>query len=547
MSSRQIARTFLEDGTRAAMRATRESVRDWLTEADTSPDGPTIPTRRGYEYGIPRGGTNSAYQTGGIGGTSRQQTLEQMNSAYLACVWAGACVDAIARAVTAGGLVIRPNLEADEDKALPSNVQRLSRLLRFTNDRENLVQLCRSTITDLWVCGDAFIEQTFLFSEPVALYTLDAASMFVDADEHGQILSYTQKMGNKDKVIFEPDEVIHLSLDAPRGGLYGVPPLLKCDIPMTTWLFAAADLQEQMRAGNPGRIHVDLPKDNPSAIERWLQRYVGNNLGAKGVTRPITTTRGGVINEIGVANVATLLETMRNNRDEIVSLLGVPPQKVQIVETGNLGGGTGEAQDKTWRMGLIVPAQSLFLEAFNFTVVQKGFGITTHHVAFEEIDYRDSKLIEDIRDQRLRNGSWTLNRYRRDLGEQKVDGGDDAVIQVRTGLVFWKDMAIYTRAEMAALSAAAIVAGVDASFLLPGATTADPADPAADPVPPGESSAVDLVEAAVAQRGMEARIAKGARSPDAEMAALATSWNRAYQHRRKEALKQLPAPGATER
>ena len=444
---------------------------------------------------------------------------------------------------------------------MPLEVLELRRLLRFTNPRENMIQLARSTITDLYVAGDGFIEQSFLLGKPVALYTLDAATMNVDADEHGQIISYTQRIdGMRDPVVFEPDEVIHLSLDAPRGGLYGTSPLLKALIPIVTWLFTMADLKEQMRAGNPPRVHIDLPKDSQTAVEVFFQKYVGRYLGAKGVTRPILTTRGGTLNELAGAKIVELLDTLKDCRDQIISVLGVPPQKVQIVELGNLGGGTGEAQDKNWRLGTLVPIQALFLEAFNFTVVQQGFGITTHHVEFIEVDYRDSKVIEDIRDQRLSNGSWTLNRYRRDIGEEPITlGGDDAVIQVRTGLIFWKDMSVYTLAEMAALSAAAIAAGVEPSFLLPGAETVPKPDPpptivmphpaALPPEPPkpdakpgdGEEAltTADLIQASHDRVAMVERM-RGPRGPEDEARALTSAYNQAYQRRRKAALKALP-------
>ena len=555
MSTRTIVRKYLESGLRAAADETRATLQEWAArEANTSSDvlAPVnVPSRKGYEFGIPRGGTASAtYQLGSLTGMSRKSQIEMLNDAYLACIPASACVDAIVKGVTAGGIVIAPNADVSEKAAPPPQVLALRRLLRFTNPRENILQLIRSTITDLLVSGDAFIEVSFLLGEPVAMYSLDVASMQVDSDEHGQVLSYTQRMGNqRDPVVFEPDEIIHISLDTPRGGLYGTSALLKCLLAMQIWLFTAADLQEQMRSGNPPRVHIDLPKDNGTAIETFYQKYVGRYLGAKGVTRPILTTRGGVVNELAGAKITDLLETLSHTRDQINSEMGTPPNKVQVVESGNLGGGTGEAQDKTWRKDQIEPMQALFLEAFNFIIVQEGFGITTHHVEFVEVDYRDSKVVEAIRDLRLRNGSWTLNRYRREIGEEPIeDGGDDAVIQVRTGLIYWKDMSAYTKAEMAALSAAAIAAGVNADYLLPGAdmvpklAAPDTKPPATPPEPKkgdgNEDEAIepDFVEAAYTQH----QPFRQQRSPDDEVAAIRASYNHHYQALRKKALKALP-------
>ena len=563
MSVRSVTRKYLEGGLRAAAQETRVSVQKWAGEAstrNTSSDALApivVPSRQGYEYGVPRGGTKSAaYQLGSLTGMSRQQQIEMLNDAYLACIPASACVDAIVKGVTAGGIVIAPNADQAENEALPPAVMSLKRLLRFTNPRENMLQLIRSTITDLLVSGDAFIEVSFLLGEPCALYSLDCASMAVDADEHGQVKSYTQNMGdNRPPVVFEPDEIIHLSLDTPRGGLYGTSAILKCLLATQIWLFTAADLQEQMRAGNPPRVHIDLPKDSQTAIEVFYQKYIGRYLGSKGVTRPILTTRGGTLNELAGAKIVELLDTLSWARDCINSEMGTPPNKVQVVESGNLGGGTGEAQDKTWRKDQIEPMQALFLEAFNYIIVQQGFGITTHHVEFVEVDYRDSQKVEAIRDLRLRNGSWTLNRYRREIGEEPIDeGGDDAVIQVRTGLVFWKDMAVYTTCEMAALAAAALTAGIEPDFLLPGATLVPKPDPPAPvimpptaaqpPTPPepkdkgeDQDESADLIDRAFE---LQHRALGIKRSPDQETAAIIASYNHAYQARRKKALKALP-------
>jgi hypothetical protein len=62
---------------------------------------------------------------------------------------------------------------------------------------------------------------------------------------------------------------------------------------------------------------------------------------------------------------------------------------------------------------------------------------------------RDSKTVEEIRDMRLRNGSWTLDRYRADIGEPPVDGGDQAVLVDRQNLVMWADMDAASKAGIA--------------------------------------------------------------------------------------------------
>ncbi|MET9073846.1 phage portal protein [Streptomyces sp. NPDC004232] len=439
-------------------RLSRTSVTETVTEALDAPT-PAQVRRVGYEYGIP---LNSVSKSTQVAATSeRQQVLSQLHQAYMACNWLSGCVDLIARTVTAGGLqVVADTTEDGSVPEEPPQVARLRRLLRFTNPREDMVQLLRNTATDLELFGDAYIEIVTLLGEPVALYTLDATTMTVVADQHGEVTGYVQDVDGVRTAHFEPDQVIHISLDAPRGGLYGVSPAQKALLPVTAWLFTMATLKECFRRGDPPRLHVDLQHFQDTDVQRWREQYRVFNLGPKAVGEPVVTTGGGIVGVLDQRKVTDYLDADRQLRDQIISAFGVPPAKLGIIETGNLGGGTGESQDKTFRVNTVIPVANLILEKLNFHLVQQGFGIEGWTLAFGEIDFRDSKTIEDIRDTRLRNGAWTLNKYRDEIGEGPVDGGDDPVLVDRQNLVLWSQMARMSEALIAKNAAPGVAAGV---------------------------------------------------------------------------------------
>ena len=428
-------------------------------QESTSLEPEKIPERRGIEYGIPAAGTAGLSEQSTT--LSRGERLDEMHDLYLGCSPVAVTVNAIARSVTAGGMVMVPDDASPDapDPTPPGPVIRAKRLMRFTNPRENLIQLVRGACVDLEIFGDAYIEVSWLDEEPVALYSLDAPSMMVDADEHGQINDYKQFIpGRRDPVTFEPHEVIHLSLDNPRGGLYGLSPLLQVEVAARIWLFTAACLKETMRKGNPPRLHVDHPKDVREAVKRWLEQFMVRVLGPKNIGTPVITTGGAHVQELQPGRIDDYLKTMADMRDIISGTLGAPPNKVNIVESGNLGGGTGEAQDKNWRTETIIPLQTLVLEALNFQIVQRGFGIDGWHMEFVEVDYRDSKVVEDIHTQRVVHGRWTINRSRREIGEPPVAGGDDAFVMDRGKFVFVRDMARYSQAEIDQMEAPMVVA-----------------------------------------------------------------------------------------
>src|SRR6185503_8309498 len=188
------------------------------------------------------------------------------------------------------------------------------RLLKWTNPREDMVQLLRSAVIDLNLFGDAYIEVVTLLGEPVALYTLDATTMTVVADDHGEVTGYIQQVdgaGGTRTAEFTPEQVIHISLDAPRGGVYGVSPAQKALLPVTAWLFAEATIKECFRRGDPPRLHVDLGQKQDTDVQRFREQYMVFNLGPKAVGTPVITTNGGQVQVLDPRKVADYLATTR--------------------------------------------------------------------------------------------------------------------------------------------------------------------------------------------------------------------------------------------
>ena len=436
-----------------------------LTEAATKALTPKdIPERTGWAYGVPRGGLNDV--NAGVGEatqTDRRSQLEQLYESYLACPWAWGCVNAIARTITAGGMVMDWNSDTGEGEKppdKPENVLAVERLIQFTNPRQNIRQLMRNVIVDLLVFGDAYIEVTWWGDTPVALYNLDNPTTTPLADEHGAVTGYVQVTDTGLRAEFEPRDVIHISLDAPRSGVFGVSPTQAALLPITAWLFAAATAKEMFRKGLPATVHADFPAGASKGEQNtWVAQVMAQNIGPRNIGRPWVTKGGAKLTELQTGKVADALAFLNQKRDEILGCYGVPPSKATVIESGNLGGGTGEEQDKSYKIDVCAPIGELVLEAFNFSVVTNGFGVEDWHAKFREVDYRASQVIETIRDTRLRNGSWILNKYRAEIGEPPVEGGDKAVLVDRQNLVLWSDMEAMSKAMVASKSAPAFAAG----------------------------------------------------------------------------------------
>jgi HK97 family phage portal protein len=443
-----------------------------------------LPDRAGYEYGVPNSGlTEYNSRIGGTTGTDRRSMLTQLNEAYLACTWSWASVNAISRTITAGGLVMDwdgNDGEGDQETPTkPAEVIALERMLAYCNPAEDIRQILRGVITDLEVFGDAYLEVVRVGAQPVALYSLDCPSMAPITDAHGQVIRYVQVTELGQRAEFEPEDVIHISLDAPRSAVFGVSPTQAALLPIMGWLFAAATSKELFKKGNPATIHVDMPAgSSPSEMNRWVAQHMTRNIGPKNIGAPIMTRGGATVHEINSSRTVDYLAYLDQRRDEILASYGVPPAQVGVIETGNLGGSSGESQYKTFLVNTCQPLGELVLEKLNWHLTRLGFGIQGWKLKFDSVDMRDSKTIEEIRDIRLRNGAWTLDRYRADIGEPPTEGGDTAVLVDRSLVILWRDMEDMSAATVAAKGAPALAASEHQATL-----QAEPAPTAAPPLP----------------------------------------------------------------
>lgn len=434
--------------------------RTWVAEAAAPVDATVpanLPQRKGYEPGIPDGGINEVTQAvGNSTQTDRKSVLMTLHDVYASCPWVWTAVNAIARTITAGGLVTdwdADTQEGQEEPEKPANVVALERFIRFTNPSDDIRQVLRNVIVSLLVFGDAYLEVGKIAGIPVSIWNLDAVTMFPIANAHGDVSGYVQLTDFGQRAEFAPDEVIHISLDSPRPSVFGFSPTNAALQPVTSWLFAAATGKEIYRKGDPPLLHVDFPVSTPiPERKRWLGNFMQRILGPLNVGTPVTTVGGATVKELSQSRVANIIEWLNQRRDEILATFGVPPAMASVIESGNLGGGTGESQRKMFITNTCEPIASIVLEKLNYAITRIGFKVDGWHLKFKDVDYRDSTVIETIRDMRLRNGSWTLDRYRADIGEPPVPGGSDPVLIDRQNLVVWADIKKMSDAMISAKS-----------------------------------------------------------------------------------------------
>lgn len=114
------------------------------------------------------------------------------------------------------------------------------------------------------------------------------------------------------------------------------------------------------------------------------------------------------------------LDLMKYSRDVILVNFGVPPAKVDIIETASLGSGTGESQNKDFQKVLNGNAK-VIEDQFNKSLGRSGF---SEVFSFNREDTENKVARAEIEDKQLRNGSTYINEVRSSYGLDPVDWGN---------------------------------------------------------------------------------------------------------------------------
>lgn len=371
-------------------------------------------------------GITADMRRSGPGMLSDQDRKETLYQAYLNSVWISACVDVIAKRITSGGMVIELTEKGVENQA---EYDQLHELLHYINEDEDFLQFIRSIATDILIYGEAYMEIVRKNGVPYSLHKIDCSTMNYKLDRHGNVTQYIQNMTHStETVTFEPDDVIRWWLPDPKAGKKALSPIerilgsIDADAHMADWVRAF------FRKGARPPFWIKFPgsKEEASRFVTWLRE---NYTGQANAHIPMVLYDDAELHEIGKGAVDMDFAKGRGMmRQEILAGYQVPPAIVSQIESGNIGGGTGESQDKSFQFNACDPIRSLIFEKFNYRIINKGFGIKNWQVTTRYADFRSDDSVSTIQDRCIRNGSVTINEVRAETGKHPLDGGDEAVI-----------------------------------------------------------------------------------------------------------------------
>ncbi|WP_297898211.1 phage portal protein [Methanobrevibacter sp.] len=117
------------------------------------------------------------------------------------------------------------------------------------------------------------------------------------------------------------------------------------------------------------------------------------------------------------------IELQHEARDCILANYGVPPSKVSIIETGNIGSGSGKSQAENFKKRVIGRCK-YFEDAYKKVLGRSSFSET---FVYNRADLEDKLQKAQIENIRINNNSLTINEARSKRGEPRLEWGDKPI------------------------------------------------------------------------------------------------------------------------
>jgi len=358
-----------------------------------------------------------------------RQKKDTYYQVYCGNQWVSGCVDTTAERMISGGW---ETVEIEQGKGNAANEAKVKALFNFEDVEEDFLQFFNSIATDMLIFGEAFCEMVYGPDGMVRnLYTIDSLTMNTQFDRHGVITGYTQRLEKStDTVDFEPREIIRWWLPDPRAKKKALSPIEKLKDPvfldrsMVTWG------EKFFRQGGKPSYWVEMgPDSNEDDAERYRKWYSENYTGIQNAHIPPIMYGGGKIQEFGKGSIEMDFRGSQDDQQRrALVVYGVPPAMLGIIESGNIGGGTGESQNKSFIYNKVIPLENRILEKMNYRAVKTGLRVEDWKVKTRHADFRDDNEIAEVANKEINNGTLTRDEARQERGRISIPGGDIATI-----------------------------------------------------------------------------------------------------------------------
>lgn len=341
-----------------------------------------------------------------------------------------ASIEKISKYAVATGFHFEPEDQTEEMS--PAKEKKLKLFFR----RSDAMHLLRTTYKDLLIYGEAFwyVEKTLL-ETPIRAKRLHPKFMSpkMSADET-EIVKWQYGTSPDDKpTIYNADRVLHFRLDDPDSDLQGLSPLHSLQ------LTVASDLNAMHFNGNffensaqTGMVIIVKTSTGEEAKRNreWLN---DNYVGVRNAHRPLLLE--GDVDVKSSVNRQTDMQYVEGrilNRQEIMTVMDVPPDKLNIVDDRRRDTG---GSDQNFQAETIAPLQTIVEEEINNHLILTVFSWDDILFKHNETDNRSELDQAKLYAEYERIGVMSVNQIAKRLGLPPVEGGDLHYVQTAAGLI----------------------------------------------------------------------------------------------------------------
>ena len=222
---------------------------------------------------------------------------------------------------------------------------------------------------------------------------------------------------------FEDDEIIHFAEPGIRGEHWGTSLIDSLAEYLTLQIYGLQFNRKVFENDglNPNGVLSYSIDIDPDDLEREIERLEEDK---KRNPDGTLIVQGAEYIQANTSNKEMqYVELEQIIRDITLSVYGVTPAEAGIIESGNLGGGTGESQKETVKNNL-TGWLKLFEGCHNKVLGRHAF---EEIFRFNPMDIGDQELKANIEDKQLRNGTTYVNEVRARYGLEPVEWGDTPI------------------------------------------------------------------------------------------------------------------------
>lgn len=352
--------------------------------------------------------TESRDKTSGVGWNTYYKAMKN--------VWVNACINVITNEILNLEYRISNSLTEGTHGEKQLYLENLFAKPMGYGSSETFSSLITKIVRSRNGLGDAFVEVIINpdLNIPIGFNFIPTQYMqyYKDTEQFG--------LRNKPDVRFEPDQLIHIHKPSIDGSVWGPSPVDIIAGELTLQLLGRRHSNKVLQADGFSPRGV-LEYDKDISLDAWNSEIKRLKAESTKNSKGTLIVRGAKYSNAAATNQdMEFSELMKDTRDCIIATFGVPPSKVSIIETANLGSGSGKSQSKNFKK-TIKADTNLISDEFNRILSTYGFD---ERLKFSELDIEDENERSEIEDRALRNGSITINEVRATYNREPVEWGD---------------------------------------------------------------------------------------------------------------------------